>query len=57
MAFCAHVVRASSVVNSVLFPTRHPERVSGSIVRHAPPVAADKSTLKQVQGDDTGLVG
>ena len=31
--------------------TRHPELVSGSIVPHSPPVAVDKWTLKQVQGD------
>jgi hypothetical protein len=35
---------------------RHPESISGSIVPNKPPVAADKSTLKQVQGDDAVLV-
>jgi hypothetical protein len=46
-----------SVANSGPPKTRHPELVSGSIVRHARLVAADKWTLKQVQGDDAALVG
>jgi hypothetical protein len=33
---------------------RHPELVSGSIVPNKPPLAADKWTLKQVQGHDLG---
>ncbi len=57
MVCCARGVRMSSVANSVTSPTRHPELVSGSIVSHSRPVAADKWTLKQVQGDDAGLVG
>jgi hypothetical protein len=35
----------------------HPELVSGSIVPNKPPVADDKWTLKQVQGDDAASVG
>ena len=37
------------------FYSRHPELVSGSIVPNKLPVAADKWTLKQVQGDDLGV--
>jgi hypothetical protein len=33
----------------------HPELVSGSIVPNKPPVADDKWTLKQVQGDALGF--
>lgn len=57
MARCAGGVRMWSVTKAVPSPTRHPELVSGSIVRHSPPVAADKWTLKQVQGDDAALAG
>jgi hypothetical protein len=45
------------VGSSVPSPTRHPELVSGSIVPNKPPVAADKWTLKQVQGDGAGFNG
>ena len=57
MACCARGARMSSVGDSVPSSTRHPELVSGSIVHHSRPIAADKWTLKQVQGDDAGLVG
>ena len=35
--------------------SRHPELVSGSILPKKPPVAGDKWTLKQVQGDALGF--
>ena len=64
MAGCAVGVRMWLVGKAVPFHARHPELVSGSIVPHSPPVAAEKWTLershremKQVQGDDAGLVG
>jgi hypothetical protein len=57
MAFCAHGVRMSLVGKAVRLLPCHPELVSGSIERHARSVAADKWTLKQVQGDDAALVG
>jgi len=56
MARCADGVRMSLVGKSSALP-RHPERVSGSIAPHSPPVAIDKWPLKQVQGDDADLVG
>jgi len=57
MARCADGVRMSLVGKSSALPPRHPELVSGSIAPHSPPVAIDKWTLKQVQGDDADLVG
>ena len=49
---------------AALSPNRHPELVSGSIVRPSPPVAADNWPLershrkmKRVQGDDVGFDG
>ena len=50
-------VKVSSVGNAVPFRVCHPELVSGSIVPHSPPVAAEKWTLKQVQGDGVGFAG
>ena len=64
MARCAGGVTVSSMGKPATPRSRHPELVSGSIVPHSPPVAAEKWTLKQVQGDgggfegdDAGLVG
>ena len=64
MARSAQGVRMWLVGKAVPLHTRHPELVSpygdfvpGSIVPHSPSVAAEKWTLKQVQGDDAGLVG
>ena len=55
MARCAGDVRMWLVVKLTASQSRHPELVSGSIVRHSPPVAADRWTLKRVQGDGWGF--
>jgi hypothetical protein len=57
MVRCADVARPLLVGNTSSAHLRHPELGSGSIVPTKPPVAADKWTLKQVQGDDADLVG
>ena len=57
MARCVGGARMWSVGKLTTFQARHPELVSGSIVRHSPPVAAEKWTLKRVQGDDAGFEG
>ena len=57
MARCAGGVKASSMGKHLSIPTRHDEIVSASIVLPSPSVAVEKSTLKQVQGDDAALVG
>ena len=57
MARCVGGARMWLVGKAALSPHRHPELVSGSIVRPSPPVAAHKWTLKQVQGDDGGFEG
>ena len=64
MARCAGGARMWSVRKLTTFQARHPELVSGSIVPHSPPVAADRWTLKRqsptvkrVQGDDVGFEG
>ena len=57
MARCVGDARMLLVGKLTTFQARHPELVSGSIVRHSPPVAADRWTLKRVQGDDVGFEG
>ena len=64
MARCVGDARMLLVGKLTTFQARHPELVSGSIVRHSPPVAADRWTLerqsptvKRVQGDGVGFEG
>jgi hypothetical protein len=55
MARCVRGVRMLWV--GEINHSRLPELVSGFIVPNKPPVAADKWTLKQVQGDGAGFDG